>query len=60
MQKISSKELLALYSEGKRDFGTIDLSGSDLFEANLEEIGLAGSNLTTLSSGFIWGQPARQ
>ena len=48
MQKISSEELLALYSQGKRDFGAIDLSDSDLFEANLEEISLAGSNLNRI------------
>ena len=45
MQKLSTEELLAQYSEGKRNFNAIDLSGDNLFQADLAEINLSGSIL---------------
>ena len=45
MQKLSAKELLAQYSEGKRNFNAVDLSENNLFQADLQEINLSGSDL---------------
>jgi uncharacterized protein YjbI with pentapeptide repeats len=45
MRKISVEELLAEYSNGRRDFKETDLSQANLFECDLQDIDLQGSDL---------------
>lgn len=46
MRKISVSELLNAYAQGKRDFREVDLSCANLFECNLQDIDLRGSDLS--------------